>query len=487
MPRLLLALLHTLLLVTAYAFNTSNVPDNLPDIPSNRVDLTRTLTDATTIANTVAQVRQKAGASGNPNHPVPETVVTARDGKLTSKGQLTSNATSLAGLFERSKRSPSDYILVFGGSPVNSEARDASIEGTAYLTFTLVSNATYNIGDCLAFCDSVRECVFANIYYEFNNDALDHRESSNLKCAVYADTHTAAEKTNYGGQQSEPLPAGLTYIQQSSGFSKRTLVDPTDPDGYSLVFGPTSGANNAPGYMGFSFLDRYDVAACAKECNQRGADGQGGACKYFNIWRAVVNGNPTTYTCSMYYLVADQSTATNTGQGDLKVTYSRGYKRLSYAEDGGFESLQKLCFGFCWTQLDSSWAGINSFGGFDEAAIFYYTPYAHSGGVIGMLGSLGNYDNLPGTLTPVKPLKTVAGKKYLIEFFYASTYSGSNKGANAYVDVSWNGQVVNTVKGYSTWKPASVEVVGKGGDTIAFHGGAGSAIVFLDDVGVFQL
>jgi len=89
--------------------------------------------------------------------------------------------------------------------------------------------------------------VFANLYYEFNNDALDHHETSNLKCAVYADVHTAAEKTNLGGQQLEPPPAGLTYIQQSSGYSAKTLVDPADPEGYELVFGPTNGANNAPG------------------------------------------------------------------------------------------------------------------------------------------------------------------------------------------------------------------------------------------------
>lgn len=51
--------------------------------------------------------------------------------------------------------------------------------------------------------------------------------------------------------------------------------------------------------MGFVFLDRYDVDACAQQCNTRGADAQGGACQYFNIWRAVVSGIPTTYTCSL--------------------------------------------------------------------------------------------------------------------------------------------------------------------------------------------
>ena len=51
--------------------------------------------------------------------------------------------------------------------------------------------------------------------------------------------------------------------------------------------------------MGFAFLDQYDVSACAVLCNTRGADPMGGTCKFFNIWRALVNGIPTTYTCSM--------------------------------------------------------------------------------------------------------------------------------------------------------------------------------------------
>jgi hypothetical protein len=59
--------------------------------------------------------------------------------------------------------------------------------------------------------------------------------------------HSAAEKTNFGGQQLEPLPAGLTYIQQSSGYSAKNLVEPAVPDGYECVFGPIDGANNAPG------------------------------------------------------------------------------------------------------------------------------------------------------------------------------------------------------------------------------------------------
>ncbi|KAJ7705065.1 hypothetical protein B0H16DRAFT_1346545, partial [Mycena metata] len=118
-------------------------------------------------------------------------------------------------------------------------------------------------------------------------------------CAAYGDIHSAAEKLNFGGQASYPQTVPLTYITQSSGWAVGSLVDPTTPDGYDLVFGPTDGANNAPGYMCFAFLDKYDVDACAQLCNGRGIDPNGGRCAYFNIWRAVIDGIPTTYTCSM--------------------------------------------------------------------------------------------------------------------------------------------------------------------------------------------
>lgn len=87
------------------------------------------------------------------------------------------------------------------------------------------------------------------MYYEYNNELLDwvFHEKSNLKCALYADIHTAEEKTNFGGQQLKPPPEPLVYIQNSSGYSSKSLTDPEVPEGYELVFGPVDGANNAPG------------------------------------------------------------------------------------------------------------------------------------------------------------------------------------------------------------------------------------------------
>jgi hypothetical protein len=96
---------------------------------------------------------------------------------------------------------------------------------------------------------NLKVTVFVNIYYEFNNELLDFvfSQKSNLKCVLYADIHTAAEKTYFGGKQSEPPPAGLTYIQDSSGYAANTLAEPDVPAGYEFIFGPTDGANSAPG------------------------------------------------------------------------------------------------------------------------------------------------------------------------------------------------------------------------------------------------
>ncbi|KAF5371852.1 hypothetical protein D9615_009543 [Tricholomella constricta] len=310
--------------------------------PDDSFYLDAPFTDEAHIARTLALMDQKRGVVDGalPDHPVANTMVTALDGKLSNIVIASTRRSAWSRRDPRRDRSTqhrrhvakhtsSGYTQVFAGTGTGHKDRDGSIEGTAYLTYSLVSNSTYNVDACLASCDRVAGCVFANLYYEFNNDLLDHvfNEKSNLKCALYADIHTAAEKTNRGGQQSIPPPAGLTYIQQSSGWAAKTLADPNAPDGYELVFGPTNGANNAPGYMGFAFIDKYDVNACADLCNNRDPDPKGGHCQYFNIWRALVNGVPTTYTCSMYYVPADSSTAVNYGQGDLKVTYSRGYRK----------------------------------------------------------------------------------------------------------------------------------------------------------------
>jgi hypothetical protein len=454
----------------------------------NTLDLSGTTTDTKTIVSTAKKVHQKGGATGKPDQPIPDTAITAVDGHVKSHGKSGGSSTShrhhrSVGV---SRRDPSDYTLVFSGTGTGPDDRDGSIQGTAYLTYTLVDNSTYNVNACLAFCDSVQLCVFANLYYEFNNPGLD-QGSSNLKCAVYADVHTAAEKTNLGGQQLAPPPAGLTYIQQSSGYAVKKLVDPAVPDGYELVFGPIDGANNAPGYMGFAFLDRYDVDACAHECNVRGADSIGGACQYFNIWRAVVNGNPTTYTCSMYFIVADASSATNTGQGDLKVTFSRGYKRINYVIDGGFEGYP-CSTGFCYAESYANWIGTSAPGGFWDALIFNYPPYAHAGHGSGLLGSGNGADALPGTLTPAAPLATQADKHYTITFFQDSSYSGPFYEANAFIDILWNGNIVATINpGYETWHFYQFNVVAAGNDVLAFHGGKAPSWSFIDDIAVFIL
>ncbi|KAF7760329.1 hypothetical protein Agabi119p4_11005 [Agaricus bisporus var. burnettii] len=478
--------------ISAAADSESNAtiiaPNNLLQPPSsakNTLNTQISKTDVDRIISTARIVDQKAGATGDapPGQAPPPTTVTAVDGKLIQ--DFVPLSPTRRSLFPRLL---DGYDVVFQGTGMGPTDRDASIEGTAYLTYTVVPNNTYSVDDCLRFCDRVTGCVFANLYYEYNNELLDwvFHEKSNLKCALYADIHTAEEKTNFGGQQLKPPPEPLVYIQNSSGYSSKSLADPAVPEGYELVFGPVNGANNAPGYMGFAFIDRYDVSACAQLCNTRGPDGMGGACQYFNIWRALVDGIPTTYSCSFYYLVADESTANNFGQGNLKVTYSRGYKRKSLVMDGSFEAYAACpATEICWTQSTEYWTAISSPGGDFDAEIIHHDSFAHSGSSAGLLGSGFGTDSLPGTLKPSYTLDTMPGKTYLITFFHSSAFNAPSE-TNAFVDVMWNGQIVETIRpGISDWKYFEFKVVAVGNDELAFHGGRAPAWSFIDDVFVF--
>lgn len=126
--------------------------------PANALDLTGTTTDTDTIVSTANIVDQKSGATGDPDQPIPETTITAVDGQLTAAGTANSTSSSRRRSTEIFRRDASDYELVFSGTGTGPNDRDGSIEGTAYLTFTLVPNSTYNVDACLAFCDSVELC-----------------------------------------------------------------------------------------------------------------------------------------------------------------------------------------------------------------------------------------------------------------------------------------------------------------------------------------
>ncbi|KAJ7364656.1 hypothetical protein DFH08DRAFT_275865 [Mycena albidolilacea] len=498
-----------LALAALFLSATAIVPPGHQGLPNQTpADITHPTPDNAAIVDTASQVDQKTAppADTPPNAAVAPTVVTAVDGTVTNTTVADVASTSsrrrrhhqIARKFSREpgdgfgKRQAGKFEKVFDGLPA--DQHDASIQGTAYLTYTVVNNATYNVQGCLDWCANVKGCVFVNVYYEFNNYLLDFvfGEKSNLKCAAYGDFHTAVEKLNFGGQASYPQDGNetvpLTYITQSSGWrlDQDEVLDPETPDGYELVFGPTGGANNAPGYMGFSFLDKYDVAACALLCNGRGVDSNGGGCAYFNIWRAVVDGVPATYTCSMYYLASDESTAVNYGQGSLVVTLSRGYARKSALIDGGFEGYT-ACGDFCFAESYANWIGTSPSNGTLDASIFFSPTYAHTGHGSALLGNAFGEDPEAGTLTPAQPLKTDNGANYVVQCFIWSGYSGETLEAPAKVDILWNGERVGGSSGYTKdYTFVEAPVVATGNDKLAFVGGSAPAWTFIDDCKVYK-
>ncbi|KAL0063680.1 hypothetical protein AAF712_009372 [Marasmius tenuissimus] len=189
-----------------------------------------------------------------------------------------------------------------------------------------------------------------------------------------------------------------------------------------------------------------------------------------------------------YYIPTNASTATNTGQSDISVTLSRGYRRTNLITDGDFEKYQ--CAGgaaFCFTNMTSDWVGTSPRGGNYDASIFHYEYYAYHSTGVGLLGSAYGSDSLSGTLTYAHPIRTKKGEEYKIQFFLQSTYSGKQREQDAFVSVVWNGQIIETFyTGYMPWAYYEVTVRGTGNDGLAFVGGKAPAFTFIDEVYVFR-
>lgn len=138
-------------------------------VPANALVVNSTAkTDSATIASAALAVNQKGGATGAPNQPVSNVAVTGSDGVIYTKKQTVSTASveSLRRDVDQPlRRSTSDYNQVFAGNGASSSSpHDASIEGTAYLTYTVINNSTYNVATCLDFCSSISTCGMSIIY-----------------------------------------------------------------------------------------------------------------------------------------------------------------------------------------------------------------------------------------------------------------------------------------------------------------------------------
>ncbi|KAJ3985589.1 hypothetical protein F5890DRAFT_1119932 [Lentinula detonsa] len=459
-------------------------------------DFYGTTTDLESIAHAVFQrTRRKFGVTAEcpPNLPPASTIATTLDDEVVNSAVLVPRNPSIRTVVHQMLRRPtSDYVRIFGGTGIGPEDRDASVVGVSYLTYTLVNSSTYNIDECLEFCDSIRGCVFVNLYYEHNNPSLDDvfPQRSLLKCVAYGDVHLPHAKLDFGDQS---IPSGAvnnqvtdTSIQQSTGWARKSYFNLSTPDGYDAL-PKLEGANDAPGYMTSVFLNHYDVDACATICNNWLPDDVGGSCKYFNIWRAVVGVFPVTYTCSIYYIPAEPSTAVYLGQGNLTVTESRGYKRKTHILDGGFEdyTCNDPAAAFCFTHTTDAWLASSIWEGNYDASIFHYKPYAHTGNSVAILGSAFGSDEYPGTLTVAASLSTEPGVKYIIEVFHSRF--GEDREVDGFVEVYWNGHLVGIIyPGYSQWEYDHFEVIGRGNDELDFRGGRAPTYDFIDDISVVR-
>jgi hypothetical protein len=156
----------SLTLLTDASQNRTLVNKGIPAPDSPDLSNTAT-TDDSTIADTAQNVDQKSGPGPNdpPNLPPANTTVTAIDGQLVDNVPVNSTTTrrrrEIPGRFARAMKRNSGYEQVFSGTGTGPSDRDGSIQGTAYLTYTLVSNTTtYDVATdaCQNFCDGIETC-----------------------------------------------------------------------------------------------------------------------------------------------------------------------------------------------------------------------------------------------------------------------------------------------------------------------------------------
>ncbi|KAF8888173.1 hypothetical protein CPB84DRAFT_1786382 [Gymnopilus junonius] len=305
--------------------------------------------------------------------------------------------------------------------------------------------------------------------------------------------HKTGSKTDFATIFSS-IKSFKPHKQSARTFRKRDTVTP--PALFEETFGPISAANNADGYMGFELLSTYDVNACAQQCNTRAFDETSGPCIFFNIWQAVVNGTPSAITCSLYNTFTDASTATNTGQGTLQISLSRGFSRISNVQDGSFQDYTCVVTqqNGCPAEPSDFWTRV-----FVESYDFVLVDNfpAHSG-----TSSCFLFFNPPdptspafgSTLTYTPPLNTVAGQKYIISFFYTlNTLSPPPTTTDGPLfSVFWNNEDVLDVLQVGTeissaYLNGQVEVTATGDDTLFFKNGVSfSHASYLDDIAVFQ-
>jgi hypothetical protein len=189
-----------------------------------------------------------------------------------------------------------------------------------------------------------------------------------------------------------------------------------------------------------------------------------------------------------YYLPTDASTATNTGQGGLVVTNSRGFKRHSVLSDGGFEGTPCPGQDFCFLESTPTWIGTSPPGGFEDALFFFFKPYTHSGNGVVTLGSGTGLDPLSGTITPRLPLPTIPGRSYQLQFFHNSNFNSGLNEEFSTLTVMWNDDTVFQLNlGATPWLFFKTVVTAQGNDILQFTGGSYPSYDLLDDINVFLL
>ncbi|KAJ3045836.1 hypothetical protein HDV00_006099 [Rhizophlyctis rosea] len=159
--------------------------------------------------------------------------------------------------------------------------------------------------------------------------------------------------------------------------------DPPVPLNYELVFGPVDQVADSTAVLSTTPFTYYDVSACAKMCD---ATPKTALCDFFNVFSTKGLTGSVTYSCVLYQRVADSATVPATT--GTTITSSRGYRKINYVIDGGFESaVSGVHDDTYWSFNLTNWYGYSAPGAQENAIFFWWKDFALHGSGVAVLGS----------------------------------------------------------------------------------------------------
>lgn len=201
-----------------------------------------TVTPADSLITAILATNQTEGVPDDawPAQPVDATEVATNTSSviarraMINKGNIALQRRAPTPVGSATSPSGTAYQIISDGQDASNQYATAAVQMPAYLTYTVVTNATDASGNwnfaaardaCLKFCDRTPSCVTANLYKEYNNPLLDYTfsEKSNAKCALFGDVVSVERDEKCRAHATDAFALYITISPSSTRSPTRVV------------------------------------------------------------------------------------------------------------------------------------------------------------------------------------------------------------------------------------------------------------------------